>query len=101
MHDLRLAHEAANMVRYDGSPFDTKIDVQFKETRVLTRRDIDDMDLGISDLGVDPLTGLARPTIAAGATIPIPTPATSVARPVPRLNPNMPTSMTGPFPHQS
>ena len=67
----------ANMFRIDGSPFDVSFTVSFKETRVLTRIDIDNLDGGKSDRGIDPKTGLATSGQPAGTKIPVPSPAST------------------------
>jgi len=61
----------ANMFRYDGSPFSIDCQLSFKETRVLTRNDIDLLAMGMSDRGINPDTGLATSTAPSGTTIPI------------------------------
>jgi hypothetical protein len=67
----------ANIFRIDGSPFDVSFSVTFKETRVLTRNDIDALDPRKSNLGIDPKTGLAASSQPAGTKIPVPSPATA------------------------
>jgi hypothetical protein len=61
----------ANMFRYDGSPFSVECQLSFKETRVLTRNDIDLLAMGASDRGINPDTGLATSTAPSGTKIPI------------------------------
>lgn len=50
---------STHSIRTDGSPHEISIQLSFQESRVLTRRDIDDLELGISDRGIDEKTGLA------------------------------------------
>ena len=47
-----------NMFHDDGSPLEVDISLQYQETRVLTRADIDDLEAGLlGDRGIDPDTG--------------------------------------------
>lgn len=64
----------ASMFRYDGSPFSVDCQLSFKETRVLTRNDIDALEDGKSDRGIDPVTGLAKSSAADGTKTAIATP---------------------------
>lgn len=48
-----------NLFRPDGSPHEITMDLSFRETRVLTRKDIDEMEQGVSSRGIDPESGLA------------------------------------------
>lgn len=51
-------NSTANMYHEDGSPLEVDIQIQYQETRTLTRKDIDDLEAGLlGDRGIDPNTG--------------------------------------------
>ena len=81
LEDFQCTFNAeANMFRYDGSPFSVDCQLSFKETRVLTRNDIDALEDNESDRGIDPVTGLATSSAPSGTKVPIPSPGTSGAK---------------------
>jgi hypothetical protein len=49
----------SNAVMSNGAPIDVDLSLEFQETRVLNRLDIDNLE-GKGDRGIDPVTGLAR-----------------------------------------
>ena len=93
-----------SMFRTDGSPFDMTFSLNFQETRVLTRHDIDNLENisnameGIKNRGIDPQTGLALQAVPIDTSIPIQStkPATA-APPIQSTNPNQPTNKPGSF----
>jgi hypothetical protein len=48
-----------NSHRPDGAPVEIQLSLSFRETRMLTREDIDELEKGTSDRGVDDVTGIA------------------------------------------
>ena len=61
----------SNMFRRDGSPFSVSCTLSFKETRTLTRNDIDLLEMNKSDRGISSKTGLATSTAPSGIKLPI------------------------------
>jgi len=63
--------------RTDGSPFDMSFTLEFYETRVLTRQDIDNLENigsakeGLQNRGIDLKTGLALTAVPIDTTIPV------------------------------
>ena len=95
-----------NMFRYDGSPFDVGFSLTFKETRVLTRRDIDNLEGliggagGDTYRGINSKTGLATMSASAGTSIPVSSPSRSVA-PTQSPNVNLPNNGSSGFPYSN
>lgn len=81
LEDFQCTFNAeANIFRYDGSPFSVDCQLSFKETRVLTRKDIDDLEENESDRGIDPVTGLATSSAPSGTKVAIPSPGTNAMK---------------------
>ena len=66
-------NSTANMYHEDGSPLEVDIQIQYQETRTLTRKDIDDLEAGLlGDRGIDPDTGFPsrqQPSLGEKTTI--------------------------------
>jgi hypothetical protein len=90
-------NDDANMFRYDGSPFSVGCQLSFKETRVLTRNDIDLLEMGMSNRGIDEKTGLATSAAPAGIKIPL-KPYIGFKGAVQTSKANVPSGSPGQFP---
>lgn len=86
-----------SVFRYDGSPFSTAFSLSFKETRTLTRKDIDLLSANISDRGIDPKTGMATSSIPKGIQVPSMVPSATVESGR-NGNVNAPNNSSGQFP---
>jgi hypothetical protein len=72
-------------------------DCSFKETRTLTRKDIDLLSANISDRGIDPKTGMATSSIPKGIQVPSMVPSATVESGR-NGNVNAPNNSSGQFP---
>lgn len=76
----------------DGSPFDLSLALEFTESRVLNRIDIDALEAGNSNRGINPKTGLATVSTNAALNVPPPSPQKSTPPARPRSTTSGPQS---------
>ena len=88
-------NEDANMFRRDGSPFSVDCTVSFKETRTLTRNDIDLLEMDKSDRGISLKTGLATSTAPSGIKLPMNPYNENLPTPPPSNDKNRPANTPG------